>query len=71
MAPGITGRGDRIYKVAHNLIKSHAKAYRAYENEFKDKQKGNRDHKKKIKQTSCAIIEQLTLFVKKGLLLKK
>nr|XP_022342919.1 uncharacterized protein LOC111136393 isoform X1 [Crassostrea virginica] len=40
MAPGITGRGDRIYKVAHNLIKSHAKAYRAYEKEFKDKQKG-------------------------------
>ena len=46
MAPGITGRGDRIYKVAHNLIKSHAKAYRAYEKEFKDKQKGNRDHNK-------------------------
>ena len=64
MAPGITGRGDRIYKVAHNLIKSHAKAYRAYEKEFKDKQKGSRDHKKKIKQTSCAIIEQLTLFVR-------
>lgn len=40
MAPGITGKGDRIYQVAHNLIKSHAKAYRVYEKEFKQKQKG-------------------------------
>ena len=50
MAPGITGRGDRIYKVAHNLIKSHAKAYRAYEKEFKSTQKGNRDYTKKKKR---------------------
>lgn len=41
-APGLKGRGDRIYQVAHNLIKSHAKAYRVYEKEFKQKQKGNR-----------------------------
>lgn len=40
MAPGIKGKGDHLYIVAHNLIKAHAKAYRLYEKEFKSSQKG-------------------------------
>lgn len=40
MAPGIKGKGDYVYIVAHNLIKAHAKAYRLYEQEFKSSQKG-------------------------------
>ena len=41
MAPGIKGKGDHLYVVAHNLIRAHAKTYRLYETEFKDTQKGN------------------------------
>lgn len=41
MAPGLTGKGNRIYIVGHNLIMAHAKAYRIYEKEFKAQQKGN------------------------------
>jgi lactase-phlorizin hydrolase len=41
MAPGLTGQGDKIYAAGHNLIKAHAKAYRIYEKEFKNSQKGN------------------------------
>ncbi|XP_061162615.1 uncharacterized protein LOC133171833 [Saccostrea echinata] len=40
MAPGLTGKGDRIYAAGHNLIKAHAKAYRIYEKDFKKTQKG-------------------------------
>lgn len=40
MAPGLTGKGDRIYQAGHNLIKAHAKAYHIYHNEFKRAQKG-------------------------------
>merc|ERR1712223_2381741 len=34
MAPGMKGPGILEYKVAHNLIRSHAKVYRVYQNEF-------------------------------------
>ena len=34
------GPGILEYRVAHNLIKSHAKAYRVYQKEFADNQKG-------------------------------
>ncbi|XP_061162617.1 lactase/phlorizin hydrolase-like, partial [Saccostrea echinata] len=40
MAPGLTGKGDRIYKAGHNLLKGHAKAYHIYQNEFKKSQDG-------------------------------
>ena len=31
MAPGIVGPGTTAYIAAHNQIRAHAKAYRAYE----------------------------------------
>lgn len=40
MAPGLKGNGTKIYVVGHNLIKSHAKAYHVYKNEFNTTQKG-------------------------------
>lgn len=40
MAPGLEGKGDRIYQAGHNLIKAHAKAYHIYQKEFKEYQKG-------------------------------
>ena len=40
MAPGMRGPGILEYKVAHNLIRSHAKAYRVYQNEFYETQLG-------------------------------
>jgi len=40
MAPGMRGPGILEYKVAHNLIRSHAKAYRVYQNEFYESQLG-------------------------------
>lgn len=40
MAPGLKGKGDRIYASGHNLIRAHAKAYRIYERDFKSSQKG-------------------------------
>jgi beta-glucosidase/6-phospho-beta-glucosidase/beta-galactosidase len=40
MAPGLKGKGDRIYTVGHTLIIAHAKAYRIYEKDFKADQKG-------------------------------
>ena len=40
MAPGMKGPGILEYKVAHNLIRSHAKAYRIYQNDFLDSQAG-------------------------------
>ena len=40
MAPGLRGPGILEYKVVHNLIRSHAKAYRAYQNEFLQSQGG-------------------------------
>ncbi|XP_033746871.1 LOW QUALITY PROTEIN: uncharacterized protein LOC117332095 [Pecten maximus] len=39
-APGIVSPGDKVYIAAHNLIRAHGKAYRVYENEFKQKQHG-------------------------------
>ena len=42
MAPGMKGPGILEYKVAHNLIRSHAKAYRVYQNEFFASQGGIR-----------------------------
>ena len=40
MTPGMKGPGILEYKAAHNLIRSHAKAYRIYQNEFLDSQAG-------------------------------
>ena len=40
MAPGMRGPGILEYKAAHNLIRAHAKAYRAYKNEFAENQQG-------------------------------
>ena len=39
-APGIKGPGILEYKVAHNLIRAHGKAYRLYQNEFFSNQQG-------------------------------
>ena len=39
-APGQVGMGDKVYIVAHNLIRAHAKAYRVYDNEFRATQGG-------------------------------
>jgi lactase-phlorizin hydrolase len=39
-APGMTGIGDKVYTVTHNLLRAHAKAYRVYENEFSALQNG-------------------------------
>ncbi len=39
-APGVTGIGDKVYQVTHNLIRAHAKAYRVYEAEFASWQQG-------------------------------
>ena len=39
-APGFKGPGILDYKAAHNLIRAHAKAYRVYQNEFYETQKG-------------------------------
>ena len=40
MAPGMRGPGILEYKAAHNLIRSHAKAYRLYHSEFYQDQRG-------------------------------
>jgi len=39
-APGVSGIEEKPYQCAHTVIKSHGLAYRIYENEFKDQQKG-------------------------------
>lgn len=44
MAPGLKGPGTKIYRAGHNLIRSHAKAYHVYKNEFKNKQNGKLIH---------------------------
>ena len=41
-APGIRGPGILEYRAAHNLIRSHAKAYRVYQSEFYPIQQGKR-----------------------------
>ena len=40
MAPGIRGPGILEYRAAHNLIRSHAKAYRRYQSDFYPIQQG-------------------------------
>ena len=40
MAPGMRGPGILEYKAAHNLIRSHGKAYQLYHNEFHLNQQG-------------------------------
>ena len=40
LAPGIMDSGIADYQVAHNLIKSHAKAYRNYHNKYASTQNG-------------------------------
>ena len=40
MAPGIIGPGTTAYIAAHNQIRAHARAYRAYEAEFSAVQGG-------------------------------
>lgn len=39
-APGKTGIGDDVYIAAHNLIKGHANAYHAYDDDFRSEQDG-------------------------------
>jgi beta-glucosidase len=39
-APGILGEATQPYLCAHTILKSHAKAYRMYESEFKPAQQG-------------------------------
>ena len=39
-APGINNPGTDSYTAAHNQIRAHAKAYRAYNKDFKSKQQG-------------------------------
>ena len=46
MAPGVVGDGTKTYIAAHNLIRAHAYAYRAYEREFASQQKGNNSFNK-------------------------
>ena len=40
MAPGIIGPGTTAYVAAHNQIRAHARAYRAYEADFAATQAG-------------------------------
>lgn len=40
-APGIRDPESKVYEVAHNLIRAHAKAYRLYHREFAVAQSGN------------------------------
>ena len=40
LSPGMTGPGILEYRVAHNLIRSHAKAYRLYKKDFFESQGG-------------------------------
>ncbi|KAK6189992.1 hypothetical protein SNE40_001948 [Patella caerulea] len=40
MAPGLYGPGTNVYITAHNMIRSHAKAYHIYDKEFRSKQNG-------------------------------
>ena len=64
MAPGMKGPGILEYKVAHNLIRSHAKAYRVYQNEFFASQGGMESDIKYIFQESavCLHFEVVCLF---------
>lgn len=39
-APGIREMSESPYVCIHNVLKAHARAYRIYEEEFKDEQKG-------------------------------
>ncbi len=39
-APGIKGKGQLMYRVGHNMLKAHAEAYRVYDQEFRETQKG-------------------------------
>jgi hypothetical protein len=41
-APGVNGTGVGYYLAAHTLIKSHARVYHMYEDEFKSTQQGNK-----------------------------
>lgn len=40
-APGIKEITENPYLCTHNILKAHARAYRIYEREFKDEQKGH------------------------------
>jgi len=40
MAPGLKGPGTLVYEAAHNQIRAHAKAYRAYHQDFAEAQGG-------------------------------
>ena len=40
MAPGLTGLGTLAYIAAHNQIRAHARAYRAYHQDFAASQGG-------------------------------
>ncbi|XP_021358662.1 lactase-phlorizin hydrolase-like, partial [Mizuhopecten yessoensis] len=39
--PRVSGIGTKVYKVVHNLIMAHARAYKVYDKEFRPSQNGN------------------------------
>ena len=40
LAPGVVGPGNTSYIAGHNLLRSHAKAYRLYQRKYKLSQNG-------------------------------
>ena len=42
MAPGIQGKGVSLYKCGHNVIRSHARAWHTYDQNFRQSQKVKR-----------------------------
>lgn len=40
-APGVSSADTGVYEVAHNIIRSHTRAYRTYETSFKTLQQGS------------------------------
>ena len=39
-APGINSPGEGAYRVAHNIIRSHVKAYHTYDDQFRSMYNG-------------------------------
>ena len=39
-APGIHEPGEGVYRVAHNIVRSHARAYRVYDTHFRHLYRG-------------------------------
>ncbi|XP_070575688.1 cytosolic beta-glucosidase-like [Ptychodera flava] len=40
LAPGLEHQGTTVYRVAHNVIKAHAKAWHTYSNTYRERQNG-------------------------------